>query len=213
VSAESPIGIAARVRERLRSNDVRKLFKGRLADDLLDLIAPDGELDRDALQARFAAGTVDAATRDLVGRVAAWTTAWHDLGASEDIRIHGALELASATPRTRLPALFAVPLGEDYRDDLLETGGTQTVQQVLTSVAVVSAVPARNDPGGRTASEGDGTLDALSAVCRARLIGWRPLRGWNPLAVRRSRLVDLADGRAFWQDEFTTSGWARRPRT
>ena len=144
-------------------------------------------------------------------RAAAWRDGWEALG--DPPRVHGALDLArDARDGLRLPCLAAAALGENLRDDLAP-GGTETVQRVVTSIAVITAVAARNDPGGRKAAAGDGRLDALVAAVRARLVGWKPARRFEPLTVRRSRLLALEGGRAFWQDEYATRGWTSGART
>ncbi|MXY18021.1 MAG: hypothetical protein F4Y57_13775 [Acidobacteria bacterium] len=117
------------------------------------------------------------------------------------LRIYGALDLA--LPSVKLPGLATVPLGEDTDPDLAPEG-TETVQRVFTTIAVVAAIAAPNDPSGDRARD---PLDTLVTATRERLAGWVPARRWDPLALRRSRLLLLADGRVAWQDEYTTYGW------
>ena len=123
------------------------------------------------------------------------------------LKVYGALDLAR--PSLQLPALATVPLGEDTDADLAPEG-SDTVQRVFTTVAVVAAVPARNDPVGSRARD---PLDVLVKAARALLVGWVPVRRWDPLALRRSRLLSLEEGRAWWQDEYQTYGWRRAGRS
>ena len=123
------------------------------------------------------------------------------------LRVYGALELSR--PSIQLPALAAVPLGEDIDADLAPEG-TDTVQRIFTTIGVVAAVPARNDPHGSKARD---PLDELVMAVRRLLVGWVPARKWDPLALRRSRLLPLDQGRAWWQDEYNTYGWRRAGRS
>lgn len=123
------------------------------------------------------------------------------------LRVYGALDLAR--PSLQLPALAAVPLGEDTDADLAPEA-TDSVQRVFTTIGVVVAVPARNDPLGSKARD---PLDDLVTAMRRLLIGWVPARRWDPLALRRSRLLALEEGRAWWQDEYNTYGWRRAGRS
>lgn len=164
---------------------------------------------------RLAGTDIEALASELgeTPRAAAWRAAWADLG--DPPRVYGSMDLAGARESRdglSLPCLLVAPLGESLRDDLAP-GGSETIQRVVATLAVIAGVPARNDPRGRRAAEGDGRLDALVAASRAQLVGWVPARRWDPLAIRRSRLLALEGGRAFWQDEYTTFGWASRPRT
>ena len=123
------------------------------------------------------------------------------------LKIYGALDLAR--PSIQLPALAAVPLGEDTDADLAPEA-TDSVQRVFTTIGVVAAVPARNDPLGSKARD---PLDDLVMEVRRLLVGWVPARKWDPLALRRSRLLALEDGRAWWQDEYNTYGWRAASRS
>ena len=123
------------------------------------------------------------------------------------LKIYGALDLA--LPSIRLPGLATVPLGEDTDPDRAPDG-TETVQRVFTTLGVVAAIPARNDPDGSKARD---PLDDLVQAARTLLIGWVPARRWDPLALRRSRLLLLQDGRVAWQDEYTTYGWRGASRS
>lgn len=124
-----------------------------------------------------------------------------------ELKVYDALDLAR--PSLRLPALAAIPLGEDTDADLAPEG-TDTVQRVFTTIGVVAAVPARNDPHGGKAQD---PLDDLVMAVRRLLVGWVPARRWDPLALRRSRLLALEEGRAWWQDDYNTYGWRRAGRS
>lgn len=165
------------------------------------------------VRAHLLATDIDTLAGELTdtGRTGAWRDQWAALGATP--RVYGALDLErDGRDGLRLPCLVAAPLGENLRDDLAPAG-TETIQRVITSIAVIVGVPARNDPAGGKAAEGDGRLDALVGATRAQLVGWAPARRFEPLTIRRSRLLALEGGRAFWQDEYTTYGWSARPRT
>ncbi|MXY18345.1 MAG: hypothetical protein F4187_03950 [Gemmatimonadetes bacterium] len=128
-------------------------------------------------------------------------------------KVYGALDLAGAAERLQTPCLVSVALGEDVDDDLTPEG-TETVLRVRTRIGVVIGAAARNDPGGiKGAAEDDGPLGTLLRAARTRLVGWTPARRWEPLAVRRGRLLSLEGGRVFWQDEYTTFGWAVQARS
>ena len=128
-------------------------------------------------------------------------------------KVYGALDLAGAAERLQTPCLVSVALGEDHDDDLTPEG-TETVLRVRTRIGVVIGAAARNDPGGiKGAAEDDGPLGTLLRAARTRLVGWTPARRWEPLAVRRGRLLSLEGGRVFWQDEYTTFGWAVQARS
>lgn len=128
-------------------------------------------------------------------------------------KVYGALDLAGAAERLQTPCLVSVALGEDVDDDLTPEG-TETVQRVRTRIGVVVGAAARNDPGGiKAAAADDGPLGTLLRAARTRLVGWTPARHWEPLAVRRGRLLSLEGGRVFWQDEYSTFGWAVNARS
>ena len=123
------------------------------------------------------------------------------------LRVYGALDLAR--PNIQLPGLAAVPLGEDTDADLAPDS-TETVQRVFSSIGVVVGVPAPNDPGGARARN---PLDVLVRAARVLLVGWVPVRRWDPLALRRSRLLAIDGGRAWWQDDYITYGWRQAGRS
>ena len=184
MSAPTPVDLADNVRVRIAAT------------------ASDLEAELDAELGKDGGGSV-ARVAELRGLVAIW----------EPATVYGALDLAGAVDRLRPPCLVSVPLGEDVDDDLSPEGG-ETVQRVVTRLGVVVGVAARNDPGGiKGAAEDDGPLGELLRAARTRLVGWTPARHWEPLAVRRGRLLSLEGGRAFWQDEYTTYGWAVNARS
>ena len=151
----------------------------------------------------------DNVRKRLEERLPALRDGDEDLGiaGTARLKIFGALDLAQ--PAMQVPALVAIGLGEDTDPDLAPEGST-TVQRVLSTVGVIAAVPARNDPTGRKAND---PLDALVVASRAVLVGWVPARRWAPLGLRRSRLLALEEGRAWWQDEYITSGWRGAARS
>lgn len=183
MTAPTPVDLAANVRARLEAYATE--LQAELDEQLED------EADRDA-----------ARVAELRSLIAAWPR-----------NIYGALDLAGAAERLQTPCLVSVALGEDVDDDLTPEG-TETVLRVRTRIGVVIGAAARNDPGGiKGAAEDDGPLGTLLRAARTRLVGWTPARRWEPLAVRRGRLLSLEGGRVFWQDEYTTFGWAVQARS
>ncbi|MCY4123518.1 MAG: hypothetical protein OXG72_21630 [Acidobacteria bacterium] len=136
----------------------------------------------------------------------------HDWGTLAP-RVIGALEYSQelVDGLRRLPCLAVLPLGDDIDPDLAPEG-TATLQHVRTTIGVVIVVASRNDRGASKQAAGDSALRRLQTALRARLVGWPPARRWDPLAVRRSRLLDLSGARASWQEDYTTFGWARQAR-
>ena len=129
-------------------------------------------------------------------------------------RVVGALEFSAevADGLRRTPCLAVLPLGDDVDPDL-SPEATSTLQQVRTTIAVVIVAATRNDPGASKQAAAGGELGALQKAVRGHLVGWPPARHWDPLAVRRSRLLDLAGARVSWQEDYTTSGWAEQARS
>lgn len=126
-----------------------------------------------------------------------------DLGIAEG-RVYGALDLAQARPAIRAPGVVALPLADDAAASLA-SAPSPSVQRVQSTIAVVSVVPAPNDPGG---SKGAGdALGRLYEAAREVLRGFVPIDRWDGLALRRGRLLALENGRAWWQDEFITAGY------
>ncbi len=130
-------------------------------------------------------------------------------------RVYGALDFAGARETLRAPCVAALLLGEDAAENRAPGAGL-SAQRLTATLGVVACVPARNDPGGRKAASRDRGADELATLVEAtrrRLLGWTPRPQWEPLALRRGRLLALEDGRAWWQDEYETAGWIEgRPR-
>ena len=151
------------------------------------------------------------------------------------MKVYGALDLTSAKPQLQVPCVVVLPL-EDRLEEVLSPDLDEAVVQRMTStVAVVVGVASRNDPGGRKGRAADSLMARLAGI-RASLLGWPPdgpfptdppvdepaapagtwsiVRGRpEPLTWRRGRLVLMAEGKAWWQDEYSTQ-WivASEPR-
>ena len=111
---------------------------------------------------------------------------------------------------TRQSCVLALALGEDV-DEELAPAATPAIARVHTQIAVIVGVPARHGP--RKAAEKSEDIAALVRTTRQRLTGWEPARHWQPLAIRRARLLSLEDGRAWWQDEYQTTSWSTASHT
>ena len=153
----------------------------------------------------------------------------------EGLRVYGALDLAAARPKLQVPCVVVLPLEDRPEAPMSPDPDVKVVQRVTTTVGVVTGVACPNDLGGLK----DVAADALSALLepvRDALLGWSPagrfptdpppaeeggivpaatwplLTGrWTPLVWVRGRLLRLAEGRAWWQDEYSTT-WIARSR-
>ncbi len=135
---------------------------------------------------------------------------WRRLGDPPSNGVHGALDVATAGDGLRAPCVAVLLLGEAATPNSAPGAGA-AVQRLTATVGVLVCTVRRNDPGGRKGfARGagyDDMNDLISAV-RSRLLGWPPRQRWDPLELRQGRLQSLADGRAWWQDEYATTGWA-----
>ena len=154
---------------------------------------------------------------------------------------YGALDLAAARPKLRVPCTAVVPLDDRPGPPLQPDVDVRVVQQVRTTVAVILGVAAPGTaaldgaPGDKAATAG--RLRKPLAAVRAAVLGWDPRRDpdadvprcpklrcprrdgpgpldegtWRPLVLQRGRLLSLAEGRAWWQDEYS-SDWLLRSR-
>ena len=153
-----------------------------------------------------------------------------DLGAT---RVYGVLDFADARKSLHTPCLAAMVIADDFGESMSADSDEGIVQRDTATVAVIAVVSAKNDLGGRKGATED-RLTPLVTATREALLGWSPegefvgrelvRRGapyralfgpsdadlaapaarWRPLALRRGRLVSIAEGRAWWQDEYTT---------
>ena len=142
------------------------------------------------------------------------------------LKVYDALDLAQAKPQLQVPCVVVLPL-EDRLEEMLSPDLDEAVVQRMTStVATVVGVASRNDPGGLKGRAANSLTSRLAGI-RASLLGWPPggpfpteppvdqpaapagtwamVRGRpEPLTWRRGRLVLMAEGKAWWQDEYST---------
>ena len=110
--------------------------------------------------------------------------------------VHTALEFAGDGRRvSQVPAVIVIPVA-DAGD--ANRAGHGTLQTLTTTVAVTVIVAARNDPRGERALD---DLTPRVAAVREALIGWAPARR-HPLRFVRGALVDIEQGRAWWEDVY-----------
>ena len=142
------------------------------------------------------------------------------------LKVYGALDLTAAKPQLQVPCVVVLPL-EDRLEEVLSSDPDEAVVQRMTStVATVVGVASRNEPGGLKGRAADGLISRLAGI-RASLLGWPPggpfptdppadrpadpPGSWpltqgrpEPLTWQRGRLVLMAEGKAWWQDEYST---------
>ena len=141
----------------------------------------------------------DAARERLTGIAAVGTR----LGTPP--KLYGVLDFAAAAASLTTPCLVVMALGEDVEEGLAPES-TESIQRVRTTIATVMGLAARNDAGAKALAKPDGPLQELIREVRDGLVGWVPARRWQPLAIRRSRLVAIEGSRVWWQDDYTTRG-------
>ena len=160
-----------------------------------------------------------------------------DLAAAlpESLGVYGALDLAAATPKLQVPCVVVFPLEDRPAPPSSPDPDVRVVQLVTTTVAVVTGVACPNDLGGLKGVAAD-RLSALLEPVRDALLGWSPAGRfptdppavaegtlqqsgawplsagrWTPLVWERGRMLRLAEGRAWWQDDYSTT-WIARSR-
>ncbi|MCL2872427.1 MAG: Gp37 family protein [Betaproteobacteria bacterium] len=115
-------------------------------------------------------------------------------------QIGGAAKYAAATTDTKaVPALFVIPLAESAGKNRWANGISQRVEATFGVV-----IGARNlsDEKGAAAQP---ALTALREKVFAALLGWMPEGCSMPITYDSGRLIDLANGIIWWQDDFTTA--------
>lgn len=136
---------------------------------------------------------------DLVGRV---VERLREEVAEEGLTVEAALVLG---PPPKPPAAIVYLAGDELSESAAPTVGA--IQRVSATLAVVHVVAARNTARGGPAID---PLARLAGVTRGVLNGWKPSDRRDVLQLRRGRLLDLAEGQAVWQDEYTISWRASR---
>ena len=123
--------------------------------------------------------------------------------------IEAALRIGDSTP-PGIPAVVVFLAADDASDSAAPTAGAY--QRVTATLAVAHVIAARNTPRGAGGPVVD-PLSLLTGRTRGVLNGWVPERlTFRPdaLALRRGRLINIANGRAVWQDEYRVSWRAQR---
>ena len=112
--------------------------------------------------------------------------------------VHSALEFAGQGRKvSNAPAAIVIPVADAGSENRASHGA---LQFITTTVAVTIIVPAVNDPRGERAL--DDLTPRVDAV-RAALIGWSPFPdARQPLRLVRGALVDIEEGRAWWEDVY-----------
>ena len=121
--------------------------------------------------------------------------------------VHAALQLGDAPP-PKLPAAVVLLLADVGSESAAPRVGAY--QQVEAMLGVVHVIRSLNDPRAAGAID---PMKALTGRTRSVLNGWLPdpdRPGADALTFRRGRLVDIADGAAVWQDEYSIAWLASR---
>lgn len=142
---------------------------------------------------------------DLVGLAAARLRERID---EDDLPVvEQAFRIGDSTP-SKIPAVVVYLLSDELSESTAPQAGA--IQRVNATLAVVHVIAARNTPRDAGGPAVD-PMAKLTGCTRSVLNGWKPREGSrrDPLTLRRGRLVDVADGRAVWQDEYTVSWRAR----
>ena len=136
----------------------------------------------------------------------------------EGCRYYGVLDFASARAKLHAPCFAVLPVADTAEPNLAPDPDGPVFQRVEAVVSVVAGVAAPNDLGGLKGTGRDG-LSPLVAASRAMLMGWAPggrfpshvesgaspAERWTSLVFRRGRLLAIEQGRAWWQDEYSTT--------
>ena len=110
----------------------------------------------------------------------------------------------------KTPALIVYVAGLDVGESLTPQTGAH---QRATMTLVVFHVVAAHNPYGKRGKPGINPLEILLNQSRAALNGWRPVSAdcqpaparQDVMTLRRGRLIDIANSRAYWSDEYQTS--------
>lgn len=125
-----------------------------------------------------------------------------------DLRqVAGAAALAAAQEDLRsTPAAYVIPLAEQAARNAL-IGGAHS-QQIAVHFGVVLAARQLRDARGQAGHE---ELERLRSAVKDALIGWAPDEDHDPIEIVRGQLLALTDAILWWQDEYLTGYYERRP--
>lgn len=110
----------------------------------------------------------------------------------------GALDFSAIKgSAVKFPAAFIFLQGDSASANNIAVGGHR--QKLTGEIAVVLVLKSANDRSGEKASD---ELEELRSAVRAALVGWEPGNGFEPLSLKRGRLLGFSKGVAFWQDTY-----------
>lgn len=115
------------------------------------------------------------------------------------VSIGGAADLDAAIEGTpNAPAAYVLPLGEGAAEPYLGAG--VTAQTVTQGFGVVLVAQNLQDARGEAASK---ALAPMRAQVRQALLGWAPVPAeGQPVRFSAGRLLQFAQGRLWWTDEW-----------
>jgi hypothetical protein len=113
--------------------------------------------------------------------------------------VAGAAQLAAVQSVPQPLMGWVLPLAE--RAEANQTIGG-VYQRLTVRLAVVLYVRQVADARGEAALE---ALEPAREAILSALVGWAPAAEHAPLELRNGRLLTLADGALWWQDEFETT--------
>lgn len=122
--------------------------------------------------------------------------------------IEGALELADLMGRKilpqRFPWAFVLEVGEDAEPNALAVNALR--QRVVQTVGVLIV---HKFAGSHAGAETRAALGPVRQAVRDALINWEPTQDFTPMELVRGRLVGMAGGAAFYQQDFRTDWFVR----
>lgn len=122
-------------------------------------------------------------------------------------QVYGALDAVPERGAARNTLVLVLPATEAGDANRADHG---VVQRMTLTISVAIAVRASNDARGRRALAG---LRRPRDAVKGLLAGWRPEGAATALAHLRGQLSEIADGRAWWQDDYALDAWVQRPES